>query len=196
MTYQLRDRPDGQVEIIIHRPVLVGVFPERATAERVCLLLQAEEPELPEDAPAGFATASSDVAEAQSTSIEALADELVETRITTRSPAMRRRTKSQLPAVIEEKPRPPAFYARRIPEGLTEVQIDAAFGRIAAGEEIAVLARELVLSQAQLRGMWSQYRRHMQAHIAQGGPQPCSMCATPFVPSISQPDTCARCSRD
>ncbi|AWD21592.1 hypothetical protein [Fuscovulum blasticum] len=74
MTYMLRDRPDGQVEIVLSRPVLVGIFPERDVALRVCAFLQDEAVDWPEDQPAGFATAASDAAEAEAEDLDALAE--------------------------------------------------------------------------------------------------------------------------
>ena len=38
-------------------------------------------------------------------------------------------------------------------------------------------------------------RAEARRAVAEGGQQPCSLCAHPFTPSISNPDTCARCSK-
>jgi hypothetical protein len=46
----------------------------------------------------------------------------------------------------------------------------------------------------QLRGIWAAHKSWMQKHIQEGGKIACSLCTRPFMPSISHPDTCARCS--
>lgn len=120
MSYVLRDRSDGQVEIIFSRPVLIGVFPERDMAERVRAFLKDDQPELPDDRPAHFREAKADAGEA---------------------------------------------------------------------------ATDLGLSVFQLRGMWANHRRQMQTYMAGSGQQPCQQCQRPFTPSISNPETCARCSK-
>ena len=36
MTYTIRDRQDGMVEIVFSSPILIGIFPERDPAEKAC----------------------------------------------------------------------------------------------------------------------------------------------------------------
>lgn len=191
MTYIMRDRPDGQIEIIVNRPVLVGVFPERATAQRVCHFLQDDEAfgQL-EEAPFGFATTALDVAE-----VEAEVSDAASVRVDIVTPKASKPRQAGLPAVVDEKT-PTAFLPVIVPKGLTEAQIDAAFHRIAGGEKIASIAPDFGLTLNQLRGMWAGHKSKLQRHLAAGGQIACSMCQTPFVPSLSYPDTCARCSRD
>lgn len=186
MGYMLRDRPDGQVEIILEKPVLVGVFPERDVAERVIAYLKLEEPELVADEPAKFAVAAADVAEAEA---EDLSD------LIPPPPRPVRKSRVQLPAVVEEKPRAPVFLAPQ-PHSLTEAQLDEAFRRISEGEKVSAVAPDFGLSMFQLRGMWGGHCRKMQSHLAQGGKVACRMCRRDFTPSISHPDTCARCSHE
>lgn len=52
MTYRMIDRPDGQVEIVINRPVLIGVLADREIASRFIAFLALDEPGLVEDAEA------------------------------------------------------------------------------------------------------------------------------------------------
>lgn len=190
MTYMLRDRPDGQVEIIVHKPVLVGVFPERDVAERFCVWLQEDDAfGQVDDAPAGFATAAADVADVEA-----------ETVVETAPPALklskpRQERHVSVPAVID-KPTPTAMLPVFVPQKLTEVQIDAAFARIADGEKIAVVAPDFGLTLNQLRGMWAYHKRQMQRHLSEGGKENCVTCQRPFVPSITNPDKCARCSHE
>lgn len=188
MSYMLRDRPDGQVEIVLSKPILVGVFPERDIAQRVCAFLRDAAIEWPEDEPAGFATASADVADAEAEDLDLVAE-------TVAPKARRARAKADinLPAVIDEKPRPPVFLTISAPN-LTEDQKETAFRRIAEGEKIAVVAQGIGITMSVLRGMWANHKRGLQKHIAEGGKIACCGCKKLFMPSISSPDTCARCS--
>lgn len=98
MSYMLRDRPDGQVEIVLNNPILVGIFPERDTAQRVCAFLQADEPDLPVDEPANFAQAAADV--------RAVVEEVIAESAPEVPKFVRRHTKAFLPALIEEPKTP------------------------------------------------------------------------------------------
>lgn len=204
MTYMLRERPDGHVEIIVHTPTIVGVFPDRGIAEKVRVWLQDDDAfGQVEDEPAGFATAAADVAQAEA---EALADiapiDAVPAFLRdqrpppeTLKPRQDRRKRVQMPAE-DEKLRPPAMLPVHVPSGLSEEQINTAFARLTAGEKIAVVAPDFALTFNQLRGMWANYKRRLQAHLAEGGQENCAGCGRRFTPSISSPDKCARCSHD
>lgn len=183
MTYMLKDLPDGQVEITLIRPVVVGTLSDRDMAARFVAFLQHEEPEMIEEEPSGFATARADAVEAESLDLAA---------IITEAPKPRRRSRTKLPAVID-KPTPTAMLPVVRP-ALTEVQMDEAFARLGGGEKLGVVAASYGVPMAQMRGYWGRHCRQVQLHLAEGGKQPCAMCKTPFVPSISHPDTCARCS--
>lgn len=185
MTYQLRERPDGQVEIVVNRPTIVGVMADHDMAARFVAFLSIDEPDLVEEQPAGFATAAADVAEAEAGDVEEDAPAGGTTLV---RPAL-------LPAVVE-RPTPPAVLPATCPPELTEAQIEAAFARIASGEKIAPVAADLGITMYSLRGMWAAHRRHMQKHIADGGQEECALCAKPFTPSVSSPDKCARCAKE
>lgn len=186
MSYMLRDRPDGQFEIVLSRPILVGIFPQKDMASRVMFFLQEDELELVEDAPALFGRASADVAEA----IEATDIGPVEIM----RPAIVSRAKPNLlPAVIDK---PQAARQLVATTKLTDEAETAAFARIAAGEKIATVAPDFFLTMNQMRGAWAAHCSKLQRHMAAGGKVACGMCKTPFTPSLSHPDTCARCSRD
>lgn len=193
MTYMLRERPDGQTEIIVNQPRVVGVFPEREVAERVCVFLQDDLIDWPEDRPAGFGTAAADVAEAELDLIEDIEGEA--------RPAPKRTRQNSgggvrnLPAVVPDRPFMPAVRPADAPH-LTEDQRDAAFRRLTEGEKIAAVAPEFGLTTFQLQGMWAAYRKQMQRHLAEGGQIPCTGCQRPFTPSITSPDKCARCSHE
>ncbi len=182
MTYMLRDRLDGQVEIILQQPILVGIFAERESAQRVCAFLSETALEMPEDQPAGFATATADVAE-------------LEAEIESLDPPVFMPSRRNLPAIVPDKPSAPAFL-KLAPTELTEDQREAAFRRISEGERLSDVAVDIGVGIAQLRGMWTGHKRRLQAHIAVGGQIQCKMCTKEFTPSISHPDTCARCSHE
>ncbi|MFB2531011.1 hypothetical protein ACEYYA_02475 [Paracoccus sp. p3-h83] len=187
MGYILRDRSDGQVEIVLSRPVLVGVFPDRDVADRVCAFLRAEEPALPDDEPAMFARAAADVADAVAEDLDQLANEV--------APAPRRSSRrTQLPALAPVKPQAPA-QTPPAPHNLSEAQIDQAFARLQQGEKVHAVAADYGLPMGQLRGMWANHKRQLQRYMADAGQQPCRLCARPFTPSIMNPETCARCSQ-
>lgn len=201
MTFMLRDRPDGQIEIVVNKPVVVGVFAEREMAEKVCLFLQEDESfGQVDDQPANFAAASADVAAAEA---EAAAEARVAAapalpirlQAQPTPPCQERRKSTQL-LVVDDRPTAPRMLVVAAPKHLTEDQANAAFGRLAAGEKLATVAPDFGITLNQLRGIWAGHKRLLQKHLAEGGQVSCIMCAKPFTPSISSPDKCARCSHD
>ena len=107
--------------------------------------------------------------------------------------------------VVAEKPNLPApapvgsrapVVLRPVPTKLTEEQRDQAFQRLGLGEKLAVVAPDFGLSMEQLRAMWAGHKRQLQRFHASGGQISCTLCARPFTPSESRPDTCARCSHE
>lgn len=194
MTFMLRDRPDGMVEIVLQHPVLIGIFPERDIAQRVCTFLEAEDFEVPDLADASDGAVAADLIALGDAAASAWETALsgVEKALSP-APAPPRTRTANLPVVIPDKPRPPVLI-QPAPVQMTEDQISAAYLRIGGGEKIAVVAADYGLSMFQLRGMWANHKRRMQAHIAEGGQKPCALCKRQFTPSISHPDTCARCN--
>jgi hypothetical protein len=195
MGYLLRDRSDGQVEIVLTRTVLVAIFPERDVAARVCAFLADDAVEPPTDAPAGFATAADDVAEA-----EALVDLTPPPEdsviVTPPRPARPKPAPVRnLPAVVPERPLAPAILTGRYTT-LTDEAKSAAFRRIVEGEKIASIAPDFGLTTNQLRGIWGGHKSAMQHFYADGGQVACKLCTRAFTPSLSHPETCARCSHE
>lgn len=193
MGYTLRNRPDGQVEILLSKPVLIGVFPERAIAVRVLEFLEDQgDPSQPD------AANQSEFLPAQLVqpvpSVRTVPPLTTVTAEVQKSALSRPETSQNLPAVAPERPSAPVFYKAHAP-GLSETQRDAAFRRIADGEKIGQIAPEFGLTMAQLRGLWANHKRNLQSHMAEGGKIACANCQKPFMPSISHPDTCARCSQ-
>lgn len=200
MTFMLRDRPDGQVEIIVERPVLVGIFPERETAEKVRAFLQAEDDEIPKNPPLFSTTATTVVAETEGGGddlLEALGRDGLDENVVSVTPKRQRKAQgvANLPAVVEQ-PQAPVMFVHTPPVTLTDDQIAEAFSRLESGEKLAVVAQDLGISMNRMRGMWAHSRRMVQRHLAEGGQQPCTLCKKPFTPSISHPETCARCSHE
>lgn len=191
MSYMLRDRPDGQFEIVLSRPILVGIFPEKEVASRVMFFLQEEEVELPEQAAASFGQALRDAREAEDAVQTDLMD-VVETTVTPPLPPKKSAVARPKTALIKPKAAPLMVVSHR----LTEAQLEAAFDRIIAGEKLVTIAPDFDLSTGQLRSVWAQQCQKLQKHLAEGGQIACAMCKTQFTPSISNPDTCARCSRE
>lgn len=192
MSYMLRDRPDGQFEIVLQRPILVGIFPEREVASRVMYFLQEDALEMVEDAPALFGRASDDVAEALQAA-DVGHTEILPHAIALYAKAAKPAGRNLLPAVMHK---PQAARQLAVSVNLREEAATAAFARIAGGEKIATVAPDFFVSFNQMRAMWAAHCRKLQQHIAEGGKVPCGMCKTPFTPSMTHPDTCARCSRD
>lgn len=183
MSYQIRDRSDGMFELVFDKPVLVGIFPERDGAEKYCAFLNDQDPELPEDQPASFGQALKDIAEAVSD-----LDEI--------PPPVRNSSRpANLPAVVLDKPKAPAQIRDDSAAGMSDEETAKAFARIQQGEKVFDVARDFGVSGNSLRAKWAKHKRDLQKHMAEAGQQPCRLCKRPFTPSISNPDTCARCSK-
>lgn len=183
MTYILRDRSDGMIEIVMSKPILIGIFPDSDAAERYRAFLAAEEPELPEEEPSGFATAAADVADAVANT-----EDLVRSAMTPKATG-----RLNLPVVVEKPVMP--VQIETMPSDLGDDDKMRAFGRIQQGEKIAAVASDFGVTMGQLRGMWANHKRQMQKYLAEGGQEPCTLCKRDFTPSVSNPDTCARCSK-
>ena len=189
MSYYLRDRSDGQVEILLFRTVRVGLFPNWSSAEATRTFLKTDEGELPLPEAAGFGQAKKDVEEAASIDLDAVEAE-------TAPPVRKARARTRnLPAIVKDKPQMPVQLKQLDTADLTPEQTQQAFARIQLGDKIHDVAKDFGLTMGQLRGKWANSKRQLQKHLAEGGQQPCSLCAHPFTPSISNPDTCARCSK-
>lgn len=101
---------------------------------------------------------------------------------------------SHLPAVVE-RPKPPAVLPATVPAELTEAELEAALTRVAAGEKLGAVARDVGMPVYTLRSRWAAHCRRLQKHLAEGGQEECSLCHTPFTPSVTSPDKCARCAK-
>lgn len=186
MTYILRDRPDGMVEIVMSRPVLVGIFPDSDVAAKVYAFLS-DEPELPDDRPANFAAVATDAA-----NVVADTADLIR-KATEADRPKPKAAKLQLPAVVE-KPAAPVWVTPT-PNLLSDEDKAKAFARLGNGEKLVSVAKDFGVTFAQLRGSWASHKRHLQKFMAEDGQQACKHCRKPFTPSLTNPETCARCSK-
>jgi hypothetical protein len=186
MGFHLRDRDDGMVEIVFGEPILIGIFPDRDIAGRFRAFLEAGDPPLAEDRETdnGPEEAALDaMLDKAETEAEAAAARAV---AVPKLPAPKLPAVVRVPTTVLKKPRP-------APPS-DEVKA-AAFARFAAGEKLSKVAHDLGLGFFELRAQWANHRLQLQRHLTAGGPQPCALCHRPFTPSLSHPDTCARCSR-
>lgn len=184
MSYFLRDRSDGQVEIVLLRTVQVGLYPNWTAAEGARTFLKDEQPELPDDRPVNFREAKEDVADDLSGLLPA-----VPKPVRKSTPRQRR----NLPAMVAQ-PKAPVRKVLAAPHQLTDEQLGQALLRIQQGEGLRDIAPDFGVSMFVLADAWESHRREMQAFMASAGQQPCRDCGRQFTPSISSPETCARCS--
>lgn len=185
MSYMMRDRPDGQFEIVLEKPILLGIFPERDTAEQFMVFLQSTgDDELIEEEASSFSRAARDVRDAQDEALEETAEPVAPRKVETKLATV-------LPVV--DRPRPPAIRVEK--SELTFEQREAAFARISKGEKLGDVALDFGVDMGRLRALWANHCRYLQQHLAEGGQIECSNCKKAFTPSISHPDTCARCSK-
>lgn len=176
----LRDRADGQIEIVIARPTVVGVMGDRDLAERfVAFLMQdedvADEPSR-RDLIRAVAETGDDLADAPQA-----------------APAPRTPRPALLPA-LADRPRAPAMRAAWPLKLLSQEQTDAAFARIGAGEKLSAVAADIGTTMGSLHGLWARECRRRQQQLAEAGPQTCE-CGRDFMPSVTSPEKCARCAR-
>jgi hypothetical protein len=180
-SFCIEHRPDGSAVILHLRPVVIGSFPDAEMARKVMRLLEAEELGPVEVA---------DVVLAPAVPAPVVPEAVAPPPVPKAAPEV-----VNLPAVVVSRP---TAVARLSPAAaaLTEEQKDSAFRRIAEGEKILTVAADFGLPWTVLRGMWAQHKSQMQRHLAEGGQIACTQCTRPFTPSLTHPDTCARCSHD
>lgn len=179
-TFSLEHRPDGSTVILLSRPVVIGTFPDADMARRVLNLLLLDE-------------AAPGLAAAMETPVPVAVPPPPAAPVP--QPVAPARPVANLPAVVSPRPTAPARLASALAL-LTEDQKSAAFRRIADGEKLAAVAADIGVPMNQLRGSWAAHKSQMQRHYAEGGQIACKLCTKPFTPSLTHPDTCARCSHE
>lgn len=225
MSYSLRVREDGQTEVLEHQAVVIGTFarPEHArhfydwmTGSHLTVR-KAPEPEI--EAIGRLQAAIEELGEARPPVVPGKTDIqfLGKTRPTApeaKAPAARHDRQAErdvsvpvavkdddvhapeappaatLPA-LADKPRQAVTMCADLP---AEVMA-AAFERLERGEGLQVVAADLGVPWPSLRGAYAGYKGRRQREIARGGMSTCSLCSKEFMPSVTSPDTCARCTR-
>lgn len=181
----LRDNAEGLIELIEMQPVVLATFGRRAVAEDF-LAWYREVRQAGQPAPAPAPEAEPE---------EALAEEADVPPAPPQPAPADEGPRVQLPAVVPQQPKPRIAPKPR-PAALSDEARDAAIDRITAGETIIGVAQDIGISWTQLRAIWAAHKQRLQRHIATGGPEACAVCGKAFTPSLTNPTTCARCSRD
>lgn len=262
MDYAVRQRPDGEFDIVMLRPVRIGTFVDLQRASRVAAFLNGQEPDeprpdvsatdltlsgaadsvppqghlppilLPKSTPGPahvpptppHVTRDGPTAVPKEMQADSLLDDakpvaegaasqgMIEIPL---APVLWKKdeitfkadpsaaepgtavvpvTRPATPAVVRKDPRAPAVVQAE-PTRLTDAQREEAFRRLGHGEKLAVVAPDFGLSMQVLRAMWAGHKSSMQRFHATGGQIACALCHKPFMPSETNPDTCARCSK-
>lgn len=196
MEFRLSEPEPGSFQIEQIKPVVVGTFTDRATAEKIMGFLEMDA-----------------VNEARRPRAEA---------VPTVAPA---KPKPAAPAPslptaepAQAKPRPPKSENQSAVEHFewTADEVLSAFERLEAGEPIQAVAASFGKSWTALRARWAVHRRNRGSSNALVPAEPqkspaekiasaveelkeqeqCSLCRRYFKPSTENPDRCARCSKD
>ena len=174
VTYMLRNRPDGQVELLQFDPRVVAVFPHLADAERVRLLLEnsgtegTTETEEAAETPSAASASETEAFDPYHRAGNALVSPVAVTAVSDATPPS------------DASPAEPDW--------------EGAMTRLASGEPLRLVADEMGLPWTALRGRWAQSKQ--RAPRRDDTLTNCVICDREFRPSASSPDKCARCSRD
>ncbi len=204
MTCMLRDRADGQIEIVILRPEVVGVMADRDLAERFVAFLASDEDVADEPTRRDLIRAVAETGDdpVLDTSGGVITPTVQADLAPRREPAPRAvvsgwpvapASQAQLPAVAD-RPKAPVMRPAAAPETLGVQARNAAFDRIASGEKLAAVAADIGTTFGVLRSLWAHECRRRQQQLAEDGAQTCE-CGRAFIPSVTSPDKCARCAR-
>ena len=168
MEFALRDRDDGQIELVRYEPVVVGTFVDRDTANNIIRLLSQEE--IQRQSPLFTVSVEDNVAEPAPDPEPVVA---------------------VVPPPAPEVPAPGTAIVAAPPSDL-----DALFERIRNGEKIADIAEDVGMSMLSLRSKWANHRRYLKAVVNPDEKARCAMCDREFTVSAISPDRCARCAHD
>ena len=184
----LRETAEGLIEIIETRPTVLGVFERRDVAEGFMAWYQAQSEEPPKPASRRAKAAARALPPPRSEAATPVAPPRRAEKAAPDGGIM-----SELPMVVSQ-PAPPARRPSNPP--LNDRERTEALDRLTAGETLMTVSKSMGLPWTQLRSVWATHKQRLQRYLAEGGSEECSVCARPFIPSVSQPQTCARCSRD
>lgn len=182
--YTLRELADGQAEVVEVREAVIGTFVQVDHARQFCEMLNhltAPKPARPAPEPAA--------AYPRTEKRQAERDERTDA---TNAEAPMPPAPAPVPsAVAVEKPAAPV----KMCADLGEEVMNPAFERLERGEKLQAVAADLSVPWPSLRGAYAGYKGRRQREIARGGMATCSLCSKEFMPSVTSPDTCARCTR-
>ncbi|MDO5648370.1 hypothetical protein [Paracoccus sp. (in: a-proteobacteria)] len=171
-------RPDGGVEVRQITETVIATFTDPAHAALFCAALTADE--TPDARFFDHAEGQPDAAPAP-VAVVAVQNE-------TDTPPNRQARRDEMD---DDRPRQP-------PETTVQASDDDlqwAFARIESGDKIQDIAAEKGWNWRSLRASWSRECQRRQKEVAASGPVNCTLCDRAFTPSLSNPDTCARCAK-
>ena len=184
MTYMLRDRADGQIEIVHLRPTVVGVIIDRHMAEAFVRFLGRRDGE---DGDTITLEPGSPTASA------ALAEALEKAEVMDVAAA---RVKANANVIIS--PLRPAPAETQGAKPVSVADRDAAFACLRAGEKLTDVAERYGMTMGRLRGLWAQSRKTDRPAAEPAWPEyseDCRLCGKTFVACDVSDGLCARCSR-
>lgn len=75
----------------------------------------------------------------------------------------------------------------------TDDELEQAFERLARGDKMLLVADHFGKSFTKLRGKWAAHQKAQRAAEDNHEKEECRLCGTPFLPTPSRLDVCARC---
>ncbi|MDO5648727.1 hypothetical protein [Paracoccus sp. (in: a-proteobacteria)] len=174
-------RPDGGVEVRQITETVIATFTDPAHAALFCAALTADYQ--PDARFFDHAGGRPDTAHAP---IPAPAPDAAQNKPDTPPNRQARRDEME-----DDRPRQP-------PETTVQASDDElqwAFARIESGDKIQDIAAEKGWNWRSLRASWSRECQRRQKDVAASGTVNCTLCDREFTPSLSNPDTCARCAK-
>lgn len=194
MSYSLRDLPDGRVEMVLSQPVLIAIFPERRVAQRICTALDRDQAAAPaSEASRQLEAPAKDEAMSSPKTLQQFRDLIESSRVQDAPTTMFRSVRNLTDATQDAGG--DAQILTLHPRDLPDAQRERAFRRLACGEALSSVARDLRLRRDVLRVAWEAHKRSEQRLLAAQGQRECEACRRAFTPSLTRPSLCARCSQ-
>ena len=182
----VRKAPEPEIELVLpaEDPPSANVAPRPTPGGAPGLTI----PRLSVPAPAARTSRPSDTPEQPNAQAER--DSAVSSAVEVGENAPEGPPAAHVPALVE-KPRQAVTMCADLP---TEVMAPA-FERLERGERLQAVAADLGVPWPSLRGAYAGYKSRRQREISRAGMSTCSLCSKEFMPSVTSPDTCARCTR-
>ena len=194
MEYRIRKNVEGTFEVIQFEPVVVGTFQNRGMAEKVVVLLHKDitEASAPESCSPEPPATLTPVVQALSPNVEPLKF---------KSPTKRRPNPTL--------PKPPTLgdvAAMQSDTEWTEVDLNAAFARLASGEKLRAVADSFGKDWLKLRSKWAKLKRSYcldqpkpapkpQLPVLRGDAQTPLAKVTTAIEDVKNRATCTLCGR-